>query len=388
MSQLLITNAAVHTPTKEIPQGWLLVEDKKIKAVSHGALPETSPGCTIIDAEGQNLLPGLIDLHVHGGMGLEVMDADPVKLRGLASFYASHGVTGFLATTWTAEPEAIHRALRAVADLAGLMTGGATILGAHLEGPFFNPVRAGAQDATLIRAATPEEVLPYFEYGVVKLVALAPEIPGNLWLVDECARRGIIASAGHTDATYEQMAEAIAHGLRQVTHCYNAMSLLQHRFPGVLGAAMLFPEIKAELIADNIHVHPASMKLLYQAKGPEGVILITDAVRGAGMPDGEYPIDRRTIIVKNGSARLPDGSLAGSVLTLERGLMNFQAATGQPLQEVWGCSSRNAAQASGFGHRKGLLSPGYDADLVLLDGSFSVGMTVVEGQIVYRSSTF
>jgi N-acetylglucosamine-6-phosphate deacetylase len=236
----------------------------------------------------------------------------------------------------------------------------------------------------LIRPATREEVLPYFDYGIVKVVALAPEIPGNLWLVGECARRGIVAAAGHTDATYEQMAEAVAHGLSQVTHCYNAMSLLQHRFPGVLGAAMLFPEIKAELIADNVHVHPASMKLLYQAKGPEGVILITDAVRGAGMPDGEYPIDTRTIIVKNGSARLPDGSLAGSVLTLERGLMNFQAATGAPLQAVWGTSSRNAAQAIGLSHRKGQLAPGYDADLVLLDDRYSVGLTVVEGQVVYK----
>jgi N-acetylglucosamine-6-phosphate deacetylase len=203
-------------------------------------------------------------------------------------------------------------------------------------------------------------------------------------LIDECARRGITVSAAHTVAGYEDLQEAVKHGLRHVTHTYNAMVGLGHRDLGTVGAAMALPELNCELIADNIHVHPAAQKILIDVKNPSGVLLVTDAIRGAGLPDGEYDIGGRVVTIQGGEARLPDGTLAGSVLTMERALKNALAASGRPLKEVWPMSSLNAAGAIGIAARKGSIEVGKDADLVLLDGDIEVALTVVEGEVVYE----
>jgi N-acetylglucosamine-6-phosphate deacetylase len=382
----LFSNARLITPSGPVSPGWLLVEGSCIDRLGPGQPPAAVQGPSIqaIDCQGGFLMPGFIDLHVHGALGHEVMDANPEGLRAMARFYAAHGVTGFLATTWTASQAAIRKVLNNLGPLTGAIPGGASLLGIHLEGPYLNPARCGAQDVDLIRRAEPVEAMEFLDTGLVRLVALAPEFPENLWLVDECLRRGITVAAGHTAATYEQMASAVQRGVRQVTHCYNAMSPLHHRAPGVVGAALTMPEIRCELIADKIHVHPGAMQLAYQAKGPDGIILITDAIRGTGLPEGEYPIDdHRRMTIKDHAARLPDGTLAGSVLTLERGLFNFAAAANRPFAELWAASSRSAAQAIGLDQCKGSLLPGYDADLVLLDEDVKVKMTVVNGEPVY-----
>jgi N-acetylglucosamine-6-phosphate deacetylase len=261
--------------------------------------------------------------------------------------------------------------------------GGATVLGAHLEGPYLNAEKCGAQDTRYIRRAQRDEALTWLDTGLVRLVALAPEFEENLWLIDECAHRGITVSAAHTMAGYDELRRAVARGLRQVTHCFNAMVGLGHRELGTVGTAMALSEISCELIADNLHVHPAVMKILVQVKGPERVILITDAMRGAGMPEGEYAIDDRLVTVRDGAVRLPDGTLAGSILTMDRALANVVAATGRPLAELWPMSSRNAALAIGATN-KGALEVGRDADLVLLDANFTVALTVAEGEITYQ----
>lgn len=385
---LLIYNAHLYTPTGDWSPGWLLVEGQIIRALGAGLPPAFDASMPVhsIDAAGHALLPGFIDLHVHGAMGYEVMDASPEGLRHLAQFYARHGVTSFLATTWTASPQAIMAALNSLTQVPSRIPGGAAILGAHLEGPFLNPARCGAQDTRLIRRASRAEALPYLDTGLVRLLAVAPEFPENLWLIDECVRRGITVAAGHTDATYEQMQTAVQHGLSQMTHCFNAMSSFGHRQPGAVGAALSIPQLRCELIADNIHVHPAAQKILVDAKQPQGVILITDAIRGAGLPDGDYPIDNRTVTIHQGAVRLPDGTLAGSVLTMERALHNACQATGRPLAEIWIMSSLNAARSAGVSHCKGSLENGKDADLVLLDQEFNVLLTVVEGQIAFQGA--
>ena len=224
--------------------------------------------------------------------------------------------------------------------------------------------------------------------GIVRLVALAPEFEENLALVDECARRGVAVSAAHTDATYDQIQAAVRRGLRHATHTFNAMRPFGHREPGTAGAVMALPEVRCELIADNIHVHPAAMKILADAKGPAGVILITDAIRAAGLPDGEYRLDERTVTLRDGAVRLADGTLAGSVLTMERALRNLLAATGRPLGEVWRMTSLNAAEASGVSDAKGSLEAGKEADLVLLDAQQNVCLTVAGGEIVYSAAPF
>jgi N-acetylglucosamine-6-phosphate deacetylase len=318
-------------------------------------------------------------------MGHEVMDASPSGLEEMARFYAAHGVTSFLATTWTASREALIKALELVEEMQGRIRDGATLLGVHLEGPYLNPARCGAQDINLIRRAEREEALEFLDKGVIHLLALAPEFDENMWLIDECVRRGITVSAAHTTANYAQMQMAAEHGVTQVTHSFNAMEGLGHRELGTIGAAMSLPQISCELIADNIHVHPAAQKILVDVKTPSGVILVTDAIRAAGLPDGDYMLDDRSVHIQEGAVRLPNGTLAGSVLTMERALKNVCAASKRPLSEMWITSSLNAARAIGVSARKGSLEVGKDADLVLLDESFQVQWTVVQGEVVFIS---
>ena len=305
---LLIANVEIITSTAHWRRGWLLCHDGRIDRMNDGDMPSFD-GVETIDADGLILLPGFIDVHVHGGMGHEVMDAQPETLSHLAKFYAEHGCTSFLATTWTDTRERISVALQNIATHNGAQSSGATILGAHIEGPYLNPDKCGAQNTEYIRRAQPDEALEFLDTGVIRLLALAPEYDENHWLIHECVRRGITVSAAHTAATYDQIRAAVAMGMKQTTHTFNAMTGLHHREPGTLGAALTMPEIRCELIADNIHVHPGAMNLLYHAKGAEGVILITDAVRGAGMPNGEYPIDDRVTIVRDGAVCLPDERL-------------------------------------------------------------------------------
>ena len=388
--RLLITNAHVFGPDEDWSPGWLMSEGRHIHLMGPGQPPDF-PASTIsqhIDAGGLSLLPGFIDLHVHGALGHELMDASPDGLRAMAQFYARHGVTAFLPTTWTAPREATLNALRTVADLQGPVEGGATIVGAHLEGPYLNPSKCGAQDPQFIRRAEQREALEFLATGVVRLLALAPEFPENLWLIEECVRRGIAVSAAHTAATYDEIREAARRGLRQATHSYNAMTGLGHREPGTVGAILSLPQIRCELIADNIHVHPAAMRVLVQAKRPERVILITDAIRGAGMPEGDYPIGDRIVQIRDGAARLPDGTLAGSVLTMERALQNILRAADVSLRAAWPMTSLNAARAIGLSASKGSLEVGKDADVVLLDSVMEVCLTVAEGRIVYQSAQF
>ena len=386
MQRLLIHNARLFTPRQPGRIGWLLAEEGRIRSIGFGNVPQFSANDSMqqIDAEGKLILPGFIDLHVHGAMGHEVMDASASGLEEMARFYASHGVTSFLATTWTASREAIRKALELVEEMQGPMQGGATLLGVHLEGPYLNPDRCGAQDIRQIRRAEREEALEFLASGVIRLLALAPEYDKNLWLIDECVKHGITVSAAHTAASYEQMQRAAAHGVTQATHTFNAMQGLGHREPGTVGAALTIPQISCELIADNIHVHPAVQKILLDVKSPSGVILITDAIRAAGLPAGEYMLDERAVNIQDGAVRLPDGTLAGSILTMERALQNLCAATSRPLEELWVTSSLNAARAIGISSRKGSLEIGKDADLVLLDNSFQVHLTVAQGEIIYR----
>ena len=384
---LLIYNARLFTPDHPGLTGWLLVENGRIRALGFGNTPDFAHKTSLqpIDARGANLLPGFIDLHVHGAMGHEVMDASVSGLEEMARFYASHGVTSFLATTWTASRPSILNALQLVEEMRGPIQGGATLLGAHLEGPYLNPARCGAQDVNFIRRAEREEALEFLESGVIRLLALAPEYDENLWLIEECVRRGVTVSAAHTAANYEQMQKAVERGITHLTHSYNAMQGLGHRELGTIGAAMALPQIQCELIADNIHVHPAAQKILVDVKGPSGVILITDAIRAAGLPEGDILLDERSVHLQNGAVRLPDGTLAGSVLTMERALQNICVASGRSLGEMWVTSSLNAARAIGISSQKGSLEIGKEADLVLLDESFNVRLTVVMGEIVFSN---
>jgi N-acetylglucosamine-6-phosphate deacetylase len=385
-ARLLFTNAQLFGPVHVWQPGWLLTEGRRIRLLGPGQPPAFPPGYVTrhVDCAGASLLPGFIDLHFHGALGHEAMDATPDALRTLARFAARHGVTAFLPSSWTASRAATNAMLAAVVGMLGPQPDGATIVGAHLECPNLNPAKCGAQDPQFIRRADRDEAEEWLASGVVGLLAIWPEYPENAWLLEECVRPGVTVTAAHTAATNEQMVHAVALGVRQATHSYNAMLPLGHREPGTVGAILTLPEINCELIADNIHVHPAALQVLASAKPPVGVILVTHAVRPAGLLDGEYPFAGRTIHVRDGAVRLPDGTLAGSTLALDRALRNILAATGWPLCDVWPMSSLNAARAIGMAATKGSLEVGKDADLVLLDADLQVRLTVAEGNIVYE----
>jgi N-acetylglucosamine-6-phosphate deacetylase len=389
---LLISGATVGAVDGVWSPGWLVAAGGRIQALGPGEAPggvraEVGALGVEVDGRGCVLLPGFIDVHVHGGDGADAMDADPDGLRRMARFHATHGVTALLPTTWSAPPEELEAAVGAIAEVVGPVADGATVLGAHLEGPWNNPARAGAQDPAGIRLPDLAEARRLMDIrpGVVRLVALAPEVPGAHDVVRECVGRGVIVAAGHTAAGWDDMVAAVAAGVRHVTHTFNAMAGLGHREPGTAGAALALPELRCELIADGHHVHPGAMAVLARAKGRGGVVLISDAVRAAGLPEGEVDLGGRTARHCCGAVRLPDGRLAGSVLTLDVAVRRFAAASGWGWSDLGRAAAGNAADALGLS-AKGRLAAGADADLVLLgdDGAGEVLLTVVEGRIVHR----
>jgi len=389
---LLVTGATVVAADGLWAPGWLAAAGGRIQALGPGEAPagvRTEIGAlgVVVDGRGGVLMPGFIDVHVHGGAGADAMDAEPDGLRRMARFHAAHGVTALLPTTWAAPPEAVLAAVAAVADAAGPVDGGATILGAHLEGPWINPARAGAQDPAGIRPPDVAEARRLLAVGggVVRLVVLAPELPGAGAVIGELAGRGVAVAAGHTEAGWDEMVAAVRAGVRHVTHTFNAMAGLGHREPGTAGAALALPELRCELIADGHHVHPGAMAVLARAKGPGGVVLVSDAVRAAGLPEGEVDLGGRPAQHCCGAVRLADGRLAGSVLTLDVALRQFAAATGWGWSDLARAVAGNAADALGL-TAKGRLAAGADADLVLLGdgGAGEVRLTVAEGRIVHR----
>jgi N-acetylglucosamine-6-phosphate deacetylase len=387
---LLFTDARiVGTPTPVPSPGWLATSGATITGFGAGA-PEAAlrRDRQVVDLAGRTLMPGFIDVHVHGAVGHEAMDGSVPGLLTMSAFFASRGVTSFLPTTWTASRASTLAALRAIGEAATAETGGARILGAHMEGPYLSSARCGAQDPHEIRAVDLAEAEAFLDTGAVRLITVAPEAGGADDLLDECLRRGVTVSVGHTDATFEQVERAVRRGARHMTHTYNAMSPLRHRAPGAVGAALALPGFQAEVIADEVHVHPAAVQALVRARGVDEVVLVTDAIRPTGtattgVETSAGTLKGRPVAVRDGAVRFADGQLVGSVLTMDRALANVLRLTGRPLEDLWPLVSRNPALSAGVAGRKGLLDVGMDADLVVLDAECQVLCTVVEGRTVH-----
>ncbi len=385
--QMLIFNARVYLAGGILTPGWVLIGGGRIACVGQGEPPEGLPIARSIDGGGKHVLPGFIDLHIHGSAGYEVMDCDPNSILGMARFLVTRGVTGFLPTTLTAAHEHILAAVQAVKHAAEQpLQGRAAILGMHLEGPYINPQRCGAQDPSQIRKADRREFSELVSTGMIRLVALAPELPENLWLITACEELGITTSAGHTSTNLEQISQAAALGLSQVTHLFNAMSPFNHRELGTVGAALALDGLNCEMICDNVHVHPLAQKVALRSKGVERIILISDALRCAGLPDGSYIMDQQEVFKRDCACYLENGSLAGSVISIDQALKNILANSGLNLEQGWCMSSLNAAKAIHLDDKKGSIAAGKDADLVLLDDDLAVCMTIVAGKIVYEVS--
>jgi N-acetylglucosamine-6-phosphate deacetylase len=380
---IALVNARVLTPDEEIPRATVVLEGGRIAAVGEGLPPPAA--AQVIDLAGMTLAPGFIDIHVHGGGGFSLMTEDSEEIRSYARWVVSKGVTAFLITLVAAARPQMERWLAVAASVGESVPGGASPLGIYLEGPFLNPKRKGAIPADGLRPPDVSEFLAHVgtARGGLKTIALAPELAGARELIVAAREQGVVASIGHSDATYEEALEAISLGVTQATHCFNAMRPFHHRDPGCLGAVLASPEVAAELIADGVHVHPGAMALLLRAKGPQRTILVTDGVVPAGLPPGRYSLFGQQIEVTGQAATLADGGLAGSVTTMDQMVRNLVRLGLASLPEALRMASLNAAAALGLECSKGRIARGFDADLVALDDGLQVAMTFVGGELAF-----
>lgn len=381
MTKYVIANGRIYTENETIEQGYILIENGKIIQIAEG---EYQGDLTTIDVKGQHVLPGFIDIHMHGGYGEDTMDASFEGLKHLSESLLSEGTTSFLATTMTQSDENIIKALKNIADYQEQQDSlnAASIVGIHLEGPFISEYKVGAQNPAYVQRPSVEKVQQFQEIAnnQIKVMTFAPEVEG----ADETLSTlhdQINFSIGHTVATFDEVNEAVAQGAKHVTHLYNAGTPFEHRNPGLSGAAWLNDELSTESIVDGIHSHPASVKIAYKQKGNKRFFLITDAMRAKGMPDGEYDLGGQNVVVKGSEARLASGALAGSILKMNEGLKNLIAYTGASLDDLWRVTSLNQAIALKIEDDKGSIAIGKDADIVVVDDDIQVLTTIKSGKV-------
>lgn len=378
---MLIRNANTLTGGKFVKNAQVRVLNGRVAEL--GEVLEPQAGEQIIDAVGAMLAPGFVDIHIHGYGGKDTMNGLDA-IRHMAKGLAKHGVTGFLPTTMAAAYDDTRNALKAARELMNLKPEGARVLGCHLEGPFLNAAKKGAQPAQFIFPPSMENYLKIAGglEDAVKLMTIAPEVDGAIELIEQLSSK-IAISAGHTDASFDQMQAAADAGVTQVTHLFNGMNPLTHRAPGVPGTALSDDRIRVQIIADLLHLHKSVLKLSWRAKGPDGCLLITDAMEATGMPDGQYHLGANDVTVQNREARLSDGTIAGSTLTMDRAIKNMVRAAGIPAEQAIHMATATPADAIGETER-GRVAMGAHADLVLLDDDFEVIMTIVGGEVAYK----
>ena len=345
------------------------------------ALPD---GIEILDAAGRYVAPGLIDLHIHGYLGKDVCDGEEESIRTIAAGIVKNGVTGFLPTTMTVDKQVIRQALDVCRALKkeSKTWNGAEILGVHAEGPYINPKKKGAQDAQYVLKPDAAFVKEYAD--IIKEITLAPEMDEDFAAIREIRKcTDVLISMGHTDADYETAFASTAAGVRHVTHLFNAMSPMAHRDPGVVGAA-LTSDVSVELIVDTFHVSPALYPIIYKLK-EDKLCFITDCLPAGGLPDGEYTLGGQRFVSKGIECRLPDGTIAGSILKLNKGVWNVYSHSDIPLYECVNCASLNPARAIGVDAHKGSIEVGKDADFIITDSEFNVEKTIIGGTIRYEA---
>lgn len=334
-----------------------------------------------IDCKGQRLIPGMIDVHIHGANGFDMMDGREESIQEVSRTCASTGCTSFLATSVSSTIEDLLAMIHSVKRVVGHEVG-AKIAGIHLEGPYLNPIRKGMQNEKYLRHPDIEEMKMIFKEAdsLIQMVTIAPELPGGMELISFLKEQGVIISIAHSDATYEEAKKAFEAGASHVTHCFNGMRPIHHRDPGIVVAAFEEDHVSLQAIVDHIHLHPAIIRLMHRSKGPEGMVLITDALQAMGMGDGDYLFGGHHVTVTDGVARLHDGTLASSTVTMNEAL-RYTVETGISLTDAVQMASTTPARILDL-QQKGTIAVGMDADLVLLDHDFQVQWTMIDGHIV------
>ena len=386
-----IINGKLILKDKIIHDSVIIFEKKIVKIISNDEFlqyksdykEEHMDEIQVIDAKSRYVSPGFIDIHIHGAGGFDTMDATAEALRVISTTIASKGVTSYLPTTMTMDGGSIYCALDAIREAMKLEVVGAKILGVHMEGPFINEKYKGAQKADNIIKPNYDMVKDYLD--IIKIITLAPERDGSHSFIKKVKNTSdITLSIGHSDASYEESLKAIEDGITHATHTFNAMTPLNHRKPGIVGA-IFTSDITCELIADMIHIHPALFNLLINVKQKDKIVLITDSMRAGCMKSGIYELGGQKVIVEEGAARLQDGTLAGSVLTLNKAVKNILSNCDLAVYEAVSMASIIPAKVIHMEDKKGSLEIGFDSDIVIFNGDIDVFLTIVEGEIVFQA---
>jgi len=385
MNNKIVRNVQIVQPDAILPASTVWIRNGIIEKIenNHTPLAPLPEGeYELIDGNGQWLIPGMIDVHIHGANGFDMMDGSEASIQAVSRACAATGCTSFLATSVSSTMDELLAMIRSVKRVVGLEVG-AKIAGLHLEGPYLNPKRKGMQNEKYLRHPDLDEMKRIFEEadGLIKMVTIAPELPGGMELLSYLKEMGVIIAVAHSDATYEEAKLAFDAGASHVTHCFNGMRPIHHRDPGLVAAAFEADHVSIQAIVDGIHLHPAIVRLMHRIKGPDNMVLITDALQAMGLGDGSYLFGGHQVTVTNGVARLEDGTLASSVVTMNEAL-RLTTETGISLMDAIQMASTTPARILGMDHTTGTIKTGLDADLVLLNEHFQVEWTMIKGKVI------
>ena len=379
----VLAGGDVVTTSGVVHGGNIIVEDGRIKSVGEPDTNDSSGNGEVIDCSGKTVMPGFIDVHTHGGGGLDFKDDVPDVMTELSRYYYSHGVTSLLATLSPLSHDLLVPAVKRISKFLSDNLEESNIIGIHLEGPYINRSLSGGNRKEYIEEPDFDRWKEVFDAGkgFIKLITVAPELKGIDRIIEDASSHGVAVALGHSAADSSATARAISFGARQVTHMFNGMPGLHHRKPGLLSQSLLMDSLDVQIIADGIHVHPEIIRLALKIKSPERVLLITDSMRAAGLPDGEYDSAGNTVRVVNGVSMMTDGTLAGSTLAFEKGLALVADFPEIDLPSASRITSLNAARSLGIDKETGSIEPGKSADLVVLDDRFVVEMTMRGGKV-------
>lgn len=385
---VMIMGGQIYTESRIIENGYLLFKCGKITAIGENASEVRKEEYNVIElGSNDKVIPGFIDIHIHGVRHADTMDGETTALETMALALPEEGTTSFLATTMSQSEEAIEKAVKSAGDFIHHESPpkGAELLGIHLEGPFLNPNKAGAQPLQHIVEPNIAKLEKWLQLSkeTIKLVTLAPERLGGIEMIEYLVKRNIVASIGHSDAKYDEVIKATEKGVKAVTHLFNQMRGLHHREPGVVGAALLEERLIAEIIADGIHVSPEMVRLAFKQKGKEGLILITDSIRAKYLENGTYDLGGQDVLVEDGKAHLKNGTLAGSVLKFNEAVKNMIAFSGCSFQDVIEMAAVNPSKLLNIYHKKGSLIQGKDADIVIMNGNLEILKTFCRGELAF-----